>query len=65
MKIIAWDIIIMVYGNRWQPHLLWWAKVMYRIVESLSYTPETNMTLYFNYTLIIINKLVRNSMSIY
>ena len=29
---------------------------MYRIVESLYYTPETNMTLYFNYTGIKLKK---------
>jgi len=39
--------------NRWRGlrgYLPWWALVIYRIVASLYCTPETNVTLYINYT---------------
>ena len=35
---------------RWLGVHLWCQWVMYRIVESLYCTPETNITLYVNYT---------------
>ena len=56
----------MLYGDRWWLYMAWWHWVIYRIVESIPCTSETNITLYINYTSIIKenkNRWARRAMS--